>query len=130
MYTKLMICGSRSIKDKAWIFNQINEYVKILKEAGRLTDITSELEIIHGGASGVDSIADFWAKSHNLKISVVKPDWNIYGKSAGIRRNKIMVDMADYVLILWDGISKGTKSDIDFATRAKKNPCIKKYSET
>ncbi|MCR5605754.1 MAG: DUF2493 domain-containing protein [Treponema sp.] len=126
MYTKLMICGSRSIKDENWIFKQIDEYIESLKASGRLTDITSELEIIHGGASGVDSIADLWAKSHNLKISVVKPEWNIYGRSAGIRRNKIMVDMADYVLILWDGNSRGTKSDIDFAVRANKNPCIKK----
>lgn len=40
-------------------------------------------------------------------------NWDKYGKSAGYRRNKEMVDIASAAICFWDGKSKGTKHTID-----------------
>ena len=42
-------------------------------------------------------------------------------KGAPLIRNKEMVDIADMVIVIWDGKSRGTKNTIDYATsRGKK----------
>ena len=49
--------------------------------------------LIHGGAKGADSLGDRWAKENNVDIKVYKPDWNKYGKAAGVLRNQEMLDI-------------------------------------
>ena len=114
-----MVCGSRSITDKKWICNTIEKYVNDKK----IEDFT----LIEGGAKGVDQIAREWATVRNIHVMEVKAEWNKFGGCAGIVRNRKMVEMADYVLILWDGISRGTKSDIDFAIKLGKKYKIEYY---
>ena len=53
--------------------------------------------------------------------SITDADWARYGRGAGHRRNADMVAAANYVLILWDGISSGTKNDIDLCKKNYKN---------
>lgn len=77
-------------------------------------------EIISGGAKGADKLAEDYAENWSLKITVLKPDWNKYGKSAGFRRNQQIVDACDIVLAFWDGKSKGTQDSINKAKLAKK----------
>lgn len=52
-----------------------------------------------GDATGVDAYAWAWAEQNDRKISKWKfeAEWDIYGKSAGPRRNNIMLGAA-----LWD----------------------------
>ena len=109
--TKVLICGSRSIMDESWIFEQIDAFIRDYKlDMGALT-------IIEGGAKGVDSVAGKWAENHGVQKEVHKADWARYGRGAGHRRNADMVLSADMVLILWDGISKGTWNDIDLCKK-------------
>lgn len=109
--TKVLICGSRSIMDESWIFEQIDAFIRDYKlDMGSLT-------IIEGGAKGVDSVAGKWAENHGVQKEVHKADWARYGRGAGLRRNADMVLSADMVLILWDGISKGTRNDIDLCKK-------------
>lgn len=108
---KLMVCGSRSITDKDFIYEKIDECV-----AGLNDDVT----IIEGEARGVDSIAKQWALDHNKKIESYPAKWGTYGKSAGFRRNVDMVKACDKCLILWDGNSKGTKHDLDLCKELNK----------
>ena len=77
-------------------------------------------EFISGGARGVDSYAEKLAKDYQLKITIFKPDWDKYGKSAGYKRNKLIIDEADKVIAFWSGKSKGTKHSIDLAIQAGK----------
>jgi hypothetical protein len=42
-------------------------------------------------------------------------NWSAYGKSAGMERNGRMALIADTLVALWDGNSKGTKNMIDIA---------------
>ena len=43
-----------------------------------------------------------------------------YGKAAPILRNHEMVDLADRVLVVWDGESRGTKDTIAYAKQQQK----------
>ena len=99
---KLLICGSRSID-----FINLDNYLK--------PDCCNV--VIAGGARGIDTIAEKWAKRHGIKTDIYKPEWDKYGKSAGIKRNKIMVDNADFVLAFWDNKSSGTLNSIDYAKK-------------
>ena len=72
--------------------------------------------IITGGAKGVDQLAVDYAKTHNISLLSVKPNYAKYGKAAPIVRNKEIVLMADLILAFWDTKSHGTKMVIDYAT--------------
>lgn len=65
-------------------------------------------EIISGGASGIDALAEQYAVKEGLKLTVIAPDYEKHHKSAPLFRNAQIVEQADYVLALWDGKSKGT----------------------
>lgn len=113
--TKLLVCGSRSITDSTWVSSQISELVA--EKAFSLLDLT----LIEGGAKGVDALAKTWAVSNGVPVETYKADWARYGRGAGHRRNAEMVAAADFVLILWDGSSTGTKNDIDLCKKNYKN---------
>jgi hypothetical protein len=107
---KLLVCGSRSIVDYARIWEELCDFV-----------VENNPTIIHGGATGVDSIAAQMALDCGLEAIELKPNWEQLGKSAGVLRNKTMVRMADVVWAFWDGESKGTKNSIDWALKLKKD---------
>ena len=65
-------------------------------------------EIISGGAVGVDTLAERFAQAEGLALTVFRPDYDRFDKIAPLIRNETIVKQADYVLILWDGCSKGT----------------------
>jgi hypothetical protein len=102
---KILIAGSRSIKDF-----DISDY------------IPKDVElIITGGASGIDSIAEQYADKRRISKLVLRPDYPRYGKGAPLIRNKKMVDIADTVIIIWDGKSRGTKFTLEYAKSIDKN---------
>ena len=104
---KLLIVGSRSVKEF-----DLSKYIPPQTEL-----------IISGGASGVDSIAEKYADEHKISKLILRPRYDMYGRCAPLKRNESMVDVADTVLVVWDGISRGTKYTIDYAKR--KNKTIK-----
>lgn len=71
--------------------------------------------VCSGGANGVDTIAEQWAKGHNIEFVVFPAQWELYGKNAGFMRNKDMIDFCDILVSFWDGKSHGTKHAIDYA---------------
>lgn len=77
--------------------------------------------IITGGASGIDNLAEKYADKHKISKLIMLPDYKRYGKASPLRRNEIMVDLADLVIVVWDGVSRGTKYTIDYATKKGKN---------
>jgi hypothetical protein len=76
--------------------------------------------IISGGARGVDSLAIRYAQDNNIPYELFKPDWEKYGKRAGILRNCEMGDVADALIAIWDGGSRGTKHMIEYAMNLKR----------
>lgn len=99
---KIAVVGSRGYPNLA----EVRQYVW---EQDRDTVIVS------GGASGVDSAATDEAKRLGMGYEVHLPDWAVHGRSAGIRRNRTIVDSANGVAAFWDGKSRGTKFTIDYA---------------
>lgn len=72
-------------------------------------------EIVSGGARGVDSLAITYAKEHYIPCTIMRADWDKYGKSAGFRRNGDMANYADALIAIWDRESRGTLHMINIA---------------
>lgn len=109
---KTIIAGSRSINNYSMIENAIMGL--------QHTRIT---EVVSGGAIGVDILGEMFATVYNIPIKKFIPDWNTYGKGAGILRNIAMGDYADCLMAFWDGKSTGTRHMITYA----KSKGIKTY---
>lgn len=79
---------------------------------------TSEIsEVVSGKARGVDTMGEQWAKENSIPIKEFPADWKKWGKSAGSRRNEEMGDYAHALVAVWDGLSRGSKHMIDYATK-------------
>ncbi len=105
---KVIIAGSRDIKDR--------QLLRLAIEKSGF-DIT---EVVSGGAAGVDSLGEQWAREHGITLTKFPADWSSYGKAAGPIRNEKMaayVGKEGALLALWDGKSKGTKNMIDNAEK-------------
>ena len=100
---RVIIAGSRNIDN----YDTVKEAIK--KSGFEITTVIS------GGARGVDRLGEKYYYENNLKIQIFPADWNQHGKSAGYIRNKKMIDVADALIAVWDGQSKGTKHTINLA---------------
>lgn len=105
---KVIVAGSRTITDREFVERAIDDSE---------FDIT---EIVTGGASGVESLAQVVAVDNNMARSIFIPDWKKYGKSAGPIRNKKMANYADALIAVWDKKSRGTKNMIETMQNLKK----------
>lgn len=101
---KLLIAGSRDITDF-----DLAPYIS--------AEVT---HIISGGANGVDTLAEDYADKHRISKTVLRPDYSRYKKGAPLKRNDEMVEMADEVLVIWNGRSRGTRHTIDYAKKMGK----------
>lgn len=80
--------------------------------------ICKDLTIVSGGARGVDTFAADFARMHNLDLQEHLPDWQRYGRSAGFKRNKLIVADADLLIAFQLDHSRGTQHSIDLAHTA------------
>lgn len=102
---KVAIVGSRNLVDV-----EIEKYLP--------KNIT---EIITGGASGIDTLAENYADLHEIPKTIIKPNYKKYGRKAPLIRNKTIVELADKVIAIWDGKSTGTLFTINYAKRLGKD---------
>lgn len=112
---RLAIVGSRGFMD----------YNRLCQGIANLGD-TIEC-IVSGGARGADSLAAQYARENGIELVEFLPEYDKYGRSAPIIRNKSIVDNADCVLAFWDGASRGTKNSIDYARRQGKRVVIELF---
>lgn len=104
---KIIIAGSRTIIN-------MNLLIKAIKLSS--FEITSSDEIISGGARGVDSLGEKYAKQHNIKLTIFKPNWDKYGIKGGVIRNTQMSRCADCAIV----VHCGSKGSIDMINKMKK----------
>ena len=104
---KVIVAGSRTFNNYTLMKNKLDFYLKNLKE----------VEIVSGTAYGADKLGEKYAKEHNLPVKQFPANWNLYGKSAGYKRNEEMAKYADACVVFWDGVSRGTKLMIDLAKK-------------
>jgi predicted Rossmann fold nucleotide-binding protein DprA/Smf involved in DNA uptake len=110
---KLLIAGSRSIKEF-----DLAPYIP-----------EKVTEIISGGAEGIDTLAEQYADKHKLSKHIIRPEYNKYGNAAPILRNRVMVELCDEALIIWDGKSRGTSSTIKYAKDQEKKATVINISD-
>jgi hypothetical protein len=73
---------------------------------------------LSGGARGVDSLGEEWARKNGIPVERYKPDWKRFGKGAGVMRNSDLVSKPEALVALWDGKSTGTRDVIRKAQEA------------
>lgn len=64
----------------------------------------------------MDQLGIDWAGINGIPVKIFKPDWKKYGKAAGPIRNSEMVQNADALILVWDGISRGSSDMLKKAT--------------
>ena len=101
----LAIVGGRDFNDSALFAESVAPFMD------KITTVVS------GGASGADTMAKSFANDNLIPYVVFLPDWTKYGRAAGPMRNRQIVDASDALLAFWDGVSKGTKSSINYAKK-------------
>jgi hypothetical protein len=115
---KVIIAGSREVTDYSLIESAI-------AESGFETT-----QIISGGARGVDKLGEQYAKEKNVPCRVMTANWDQYGKAAGYIRNEQMAEVADALIAIWDGKSKGTFNMINIAKKKNLKVFIKRTDES
>jgi predicted Rossmann fold nucleotide-binding protein DprA/Smf involved in DNA uptake len=109
----MAVTGSRSYPADDWAFMAICMIAANVEAT----------EIIHGGARGVDMIADSAAEQCRVPVRVLRPDYKSHAncpKYAPLARNVEIVNLSDVVVAFWDGESKGTLHTIKKAEEAGK----------
>ena len=101
---KLLVVGSRSI-----INFDLSPFIS--------ADVDT---IISGGANGIDNLAEKYADLHRLSKYIIRPRYDLYGRAAPLKRNEEMLRLADAVLVIWYGASKGTQHTIKYAKKMNK----------
>ena len=84
------------------------------------------LEIVSGGARGIDSCAKKYALKNNLKLREFLPNYAKYGRKAPLIRNIEIINYSDIVIAFWNKKSLGTKFTIDNCKKRNK-PCVVYY---
>ena len=104
---RIVCTGSRGWTDKA----TIDRRFRALPQSGGT-------HIIVGEARGADQLVALEALRRGFTLTVVEADWEQYGKRAGPKRNRAMLDMEpDLVLAFWRDKSPGTWDTIREAAR-------------
>lgn len=108
---KVLVCGGRKFSDRDLVYKVLNILHNGVK-GGIKT-------IIHGGASGADSIAGDWSVDVLKKDAEVYPaNWNLHKIAAGsIRNRKMLKEGKPDIVVAFPGGS-GTSDMIKIAAAA------------
>lgn len=113
MPTKVIVAGSRSITDTNAVQETIDSGLISLRAKW-------PIEIVHGGADGVDAIAGHTAEQRGYDMTVFDPhrpeetateySTDELGDAAYHMRNQEMAQYGDMLIGVWDGESPGTRN--------------------
>lgn len=111
---KLAIVGTHTIPESDENYALMNDAILCTIPSYAL------VEIVSGGARGIDRMAERFAGTHGLKMTVFPAEWDKYGRSAGPRRNQLIIDHADQVIAFPDAQSIGTLDSMKKARKQNK----------
>jgi len=103
----VLICGDRFWSDRQAIRR-------------RLAQLPKDTIILHGAASGADTIAGEEATKLGLTVKQFPANWNKHGRAAGPIRNRQMLDHKPNLVIAFHNDlskSKGTKDTVQEAIK-------------
>ena len=105
---KVIVAGNRDFCDQDFVFNAIEESGFEISE------------VISGKATGVDTAGEWYAYNNNIKRTAFPADWTTHGKAAGPIRNTAMANYADALVLVWDGVSSGSRDMLQKMLTLKK----------
>lgn len=109
---RVLVCGGRYYCG-VWIW--LERFLRDEIESNLGHTMWPISALMHGGAKGADTEAGLWAESEGITPLVYKAEWKKYGKSAGPRRNAIMLrDGKPDIVIAFPG-GKGTENMVTLA---------------
>ena len=103
---KCIIAGSRSINDYSLLNKVISKY--------NLYNIITT--VVCGEALGFDKLGKLWAEEHSIEVLSFPARWDVFGKSAGYRRNEAMAHLADAAIVVHNG-SPGSRHMVEIAKK-------------
>lgn len=109
---RVLVCGGRKYADR----EKMDRVLRLVDNAkGPIKTL------IHGAASGADSLAAAWAKDCGLdefgEVLAFPADWNKHGVAAGpIRNLKMLLDGKPDLVVAFPG-GNGTKNMIQLAQK-------------
>lgn len=117
----ILICGGRDFgnitkdeRDPDYEL-RINQYYWAMDRLDELFK-DKNIHIIHGNATGADTIADIWGRTNQKKVTPYPANWKKHGIAAGPIRNQQMLDEGkpDFVIAF-----PGDDGTADMCRRAK-----------
>lgn len=106
---RVLVCGGRNFDDPLTLGSWLGG---IHKDCGPIT------LLIEGGAGGADFMASEFAKWRGIPVKTFRADWGRYGKAAGPRRNKQMLDEGHPDLVVAFEGGRGTANMVKQAKAA------------
>ena len=113
---KIIVAGPRDFKNKNTVYNGISLVLQRLKDT---YGVLNNLEIVQGGANGVDALALQYAQENHILYKTFNADWNKYNRAAGPIRNEQMAKYGE-VLIAFknqEHPTRGTENMIQTASK-------------
>lgn len=118
MFIRIVVAGCRDFCDYDAAKEYIDECLGELSENG-------DIVFVSGACRGADMLGERYAREHGFEIERYPAQWELLGKSAGPVRNRKMAEISDLIICFWDGVSRGTRSIIDYAEKIGKTVKIK-----
>lgn len=104
---RVAVCGGRAFSDSARVVSMLDGLLKFYGEFECL---------MHGGATGADTLAAQWAHQQNITVICFPAKWKEHGRAAGPIRNQLIIDHGRPDLLVAFPGGKGT---LDMRCRAK-----------
>ena len=113
-----IIAGSRNARERDVIYG-----IESCPWSDQIT------KVISGTAWGADKWGESYAERKGLEVLKFPAEWDIYGMSAGPRRNKEMAENSDSLIAIWDGYSRGTSTMLNYANKYNLRTFVYYYNE-
>lgn len=101
-FRRLIIAGSRRLEDATLVERAMVQGVDVFG---------LPFEVVSGAARGIDMLGAAWARSRGIAVvefPVTPEDWREHGKAAGPMRNRTMAIYAHALVLIWDGVGRGS----------------------
>lgn len=122
---RIIIAGSRDFNNYELVQQYLGNYLSKLNK--------QDVEIISGTARGADKLGELFAERNGISCVKFPAQWDLYGKSAGYRRNAEMASYAadayGVLFAFWDGTSKGTNHMINLGNKMGLEVHVVKYND-
>jgi predicted Rossmann-fold nucleotide-binding protein len=106
---RVLVCGGRDYAAYARLCSTLDRL---------LVNRLPEVVIIHGGASGADSLAGRYAAERGLTCEVFEADWKTHGRAAGpIRNARMLAEGKPDTVVAFPG-GRGTANMVALARAA------------